>query len=305
MDDPFTTIDAYVTSVTSHTTTFYSNGALRNVSRIADTKLSDLGVSSTSDIIDTERQLLAPTAMVPRLYIGDIDPGETYEVSFRLRADSHMVEGRPYREYVLLEYIDSDGLIYRYDEANPQLSTKPLPIIIHTRNNDEWPKDDTAWSETLAILLIIIIVIIIIVLLLSSVFQKRRAGEADQEDREFKPRSSSFPDDEEDEEDEEDDFPPPQDEEEPPMDEEPEDEEPDEDEEDDDWAEDDKDKEDDEEPDVDEDEEQDDWAISETEEKKKPAKGKMPVKGKVPEGKSPKGKGPDTDVDDEDLDDWD
>jgi hypothetical protein len=309
MNDPFTTIDAYVTSLSSHTTTYYASGALQNVSRKADTKLSDLGVSSTSDIVDAERQLLAPTAMVPRVYIPEIHPGaaNAVEVSFKLRADTHMIPGRPYREYVLVEYIDSDGLVYRYDETNPQLSTQPLPIVIHTKEDDDWTGEETAWSETLAILLIIIIVIIIIILLLSSVFQKRRTGGPEEERREFRESEEEFPDEDEDLEDE---FPPPQDEEdleeEEPTEEEPPEEEEEEEEEDEDWAVDEE-KADKDEGLEEEEDEEDDWAISEEESKKKPAKGKMPipikVKGKAPaKGKDKEGKAA---IDDDEIDDWD
>jgi hypothetical protein len=296
-DDPFTTIDTFVTSVSSHTTSYYPNGNVRNVSRVANTKLSDLGITKTSDIVDVERQLLAPTAVVPRVYIDSIGPGETVDVSFRLRADTHMVLGRPYQEYVLVEYIDSDGLIYRYDETNPQLSTQPLPITIYTKEDDKWRDDETTWSETLAILLIIIIVIIIIVLLLSSVFQRRRMGEGEESDRYRydEEEEEELPPDEEDLEDEE------------PEEEEPEEEEPDEEneldeeekpgEDEPDWSINDEEKEEAEDEDLED--EDDDWAISEEETKKKPTvrppKGKMPAKGKAP-GKAP--------AEDEDIDDW-
>ncbi|WP_455393152.1 VWA domain-containing protein [[Eubacterium] cellulosolvens] len=277
---PFTTIDAFVTSVSSHSTSYYQDGSLRNVSRVADTKLEDLGISKTSDIIDAERQLLAPTAVVPRTYISEIRPGETINVSFRLRADTHMVLGRPYREYILVEYIDSDGLVYGHN--SPQRLVPPIPITIHTKEDDSWARDETTWSETLAILLIIIIVIIIIVLLLSSVFQRRKMGPAEryeyrEEEEEFPPEEEEpeeeFPEEEEPEDLEEEEL-----EEEKPKEEEPE------------WAIDEEEKEEEEL----EEEEEDDWAITE-EETKKPAKGKMPVKGKAP-GKAP--------AEDEDIDDW-
>jgi hypothetical protein len=299
-NNPFTTIDAFVTSMSSHTTSYYNNGNLRNVSTIANTKLKDLGISSTTDIVDAERQLLAPTAVVPRVYIPIIEAGDTVEVSFRLKADSHMIPGRPYREWILLEYIDSDGLQYTYDETQQSLRTQPLPIIVYTQDDDDWPDDEEITSETLAVILIIIIIIIIILLFLGSVYQKRHAEVDEEEPRKYKYHNE--PEEEEEEEEPEEEEP----EEEEPIPEKLE-EKPPEDEEEPDWSlDDDKEPEAVPEPEEEEEEEDDDdWAISEGEGKKAgapPAKGKMPIK---PKTKEPvKGKGPSKEAEDEEIDDW-
>ena len=293
-NNPFTTIDAFVTSMSSHSTSYYNNGNLRNVSTVADTKLKDLGISSTSDIVDAERQLLAPTAVVPRVYIPIIPAGETYEVKIKLKADSHMIEGRPYREWILLEYIDSDGLQYSYDETQQSVRTQPLPIIIYSQDDDEWPNDEEITSETLAVILIIIIIIIIILLFLGSVYQKRH-GQVGEE-----PRSYKYHNEPEDEEEPEEEEP----EEEEPIPEKLEEKAP-EDEEEPEWSLDDEKgpEAEPEEEEEEEEEEDDDWAISEGEGKKAgapPVKGKMPTKTKEPV----KGKGPSKEAEDEEIDDW-
>jgi hypothetical protein len=291
-NDPFTTIDAYITSISTHTTSYYDSGNLQNLSRVAQTDLSDLGIHSTSDIVDAERQLLAPTAIVPRIYIPIIRAGEEHEVNIRMKADTHMIKGRPYREYILIEYIDSDGLQYRYDENNPSLSTKPFPITIYTKESDDWPGDDELFeSATLAIFLFIVIVIILVLIILGSIFQKRREEEPGEREYKYKDEDE-FPEDE----DLEEEMP---EEEEPDELDELEDEE-EEEEKEPDWNEDeDEDLEDEDEEE--EDEEDDDWAISEEEStEEKPGKGKAPAKGKPP---VIRGKGKDSDEDD-DLEDW-
>jgi hypothetical protein len=313
-DNPFQTIEAFVTAISADDQPVINNNNNVIISELpqqADIKLSDLGISSTSDIIDSERQLRAPTAVVPRLYIERIGAGETYEVTIRLKADTHMVKGRAYKEFVLLEYIDSDGSYYYYEPGNP-ISTQPLPLIIQTKESDDWPEEEGITSETLAVILIIIIIIIIILLFLGSIYQKRRMKEEEEPagERKYGRFEDEYPEDEDleeedlEDEDLEDELPEDMKEEEEPeekeedkdewtIDEEPEEEEPEEEEP------------EEEEPEEEEDEEEDenDWVIDE--EPKKPSKGK-PVKGKMPLKVKPKGKKPGKGPaeDDEDIEDW-
>jgi hypothetical protein len=185
-ENPFTTIEAFMTS-------YYPDnpgGDIINsddsnivgVPQTCERKLSELGITSVMDIIDAERTLMAPSAIVPRFYIQEIRPGEVVTVKFKLEADSHMVIGRSYKEWVLVEYIDSDGLQYSYDTQNQQLATQPLPIIITTEEDDTWPDEEPISSEMLAVILIIIIIIIIILLFLGSAFNKRRMEEEERPD---------------------------------------------------------------------------------------------------------------------------
>ena len=294
-NDPFTTIGAFITAISQDETLNIEDSENVNIGELpqkAEIQLKDLGISDTSDIIDSERQLLAPTTVVPRIYIDRIDAGQTHTITIRMKADTHMVKGRPYREYILFEYIDSDGLEYRYDEASPDLSTEPIPIIIHTSKDDPWPGEEGIQSETLAVILIIIIIIIIILLFLGSIYQKRRMGEEGEPEREYKYKEPL-------EEEEEEELPP---EEEEPIEEEeePEEEKPEEEE----WSLDEEEKEPEAEEPLEEEEleekEEDDWALDEEEGGKKPDKGKMPEKGKKPVIK--KGKGPE--AKEEELEDW-
>ncbi len=302
-DDPFTTIDTFVTSVSSYgtETTYYNNGNLRslNTSRKANTKLSDIGISDTSDIINVERKLLAPTAVVPRFYIKEIKAGESYNVTFKLKADIHMVVGRPYSEHILLEYIDSTGLVFRYDETNPELSTKPLPVIVYTKKSGELQieKEGLA-NETYAAIIMAVILIILVLLLIGSRFQKRKMKGAGEGDDESEPEA--FDEDEELEEDEDDELPLPDDYDEELEEELPED------------LRDEEETEGGPESDEPEDEDQDepsdrdrdnDWDFDDSEkenergsedEEKKPAKGRGKDKGKMPD----KDKGKDDDVED-------
>ncbi len=275
MDSPFSTIGALIDAIYSNSSTTIIDSNVGSLPEKMDISLSDLGISSTSDIIDAERQLLSPTAVVPRFYIREIPAGGSYVVKFKLKADTHMVQGRPYKEWILLEYVDSDGLHYSYDESNPQLSTKPIPIIIYTEKDDLWPREEGITSETLAVILIIIIIIIIILLFLGSVYNKRRMKEEGFEEEE----EEAFGEEEEEEELEEEEMP----EEEEELEE--------------DLPEDMKEEEKKEDWDIDEEpheeekeeEEEDDWDIEvDTEEEKKvPAKGKAPVirPGKAPQEK--------------------
>ena len=208
-----------------------------------------------------------------------------------MRADTHMIKGRPYREYILIEYIDSDGLQYRYDENNPQLSTKPFAITVYTKENDDWSGEEEIFeSATLAIFLFIVIVIILVLIILGSIFQKRHEEEPGEREYKYK---EELPEEEDLEE------------------ELPEDEEPDEldeleedlgEEKEPDWTEDeDKELEDEDlELDEDEDEEEDDWAISEEDAGAKPGKGEAPAKGKAPVIRA---KGKEAAEEDE-LEDW-
>jgi hypothetical protein len=285
-DNPFTTIEAFMTS-------YYPDnpgGDIINsddsnivgVPQTCERKLSDLGISSVTDIIDAERTLMAPSAIVPRFYIQEIQPGEVVTVKFKLEADSHMVVGKAYREWVLVEYIDSDGLQYSYDTQNQQLATQPLPIIVTTEEDDAWPDEEPISSEMLAVILIIIIIIIIILLFLGSAFNKRRMEEEERPELEDEliDEDEDMDMEEEEEEDLEDELPEELKEEEAPAKDEP------------DW--------DAEEPEEEEEEEdEDDWDI---EEESKPGKGPAPkpaprpvVAGKQP-AKAPK--------EDNEIDDW-
>jgi hypothetical protein len=287
MDSPFSTIEAFIDSIYPNGSNTIIDSNVGCLPEKMDISLSDLGISSTTDIIDAERQLLSPTAVVPRFYIREIPAGGSYVVKFRLKADTHMVEGRPYKEWILLEYVDSDGLQYSYDESNPQISTKPIPIIIYTEKDDLWPREEGITSETLAVILIIIIIIIIILLFLGSVYNKRRMKEEGFEEEE----EELFDEEEEDEELEEEELPEDEEELEEDLPEDMKEEEKKED-----WdMEEEEPPEEDEEEEEEEEEKDDDWDIEvdSEEEKKVPAKGKAPV---INPGKAPK--------EEEGIDDW-
>jgi hypothetical protein len=288
-DNPFTTVEAFISAISVNDSMNIANSVVGELPQKAEVSLEDLGISSVSDIVDAERQLLSPTAVVPRFYISEIPAGGTYEVKFRMKADTHMIQGRPYKEFILLEYIDSDGTTYGWD-GSANMQTNPIPIVIQTKEDDSWPKEEGITSETLAVILIIIIIIIIILLFLGSVYNKRRM----EDEGELPPLDEEEEDllDEE-EEDLEDEMP--EEEEEEIEEELPEDIKDEEKEIDSEW--------DMEEPSEDEDaaeekEEDDDWDIEE-DTKTVPAKGKAPTPVKV-KGKTP-GKAP---ADKDEIEDW-
>jgi hypothetical protein len=264
-DDPFFLVDAFVTSISAYEMSDYnsdcascdtSSSLYKRVPN--STHLKDLGITSTTDIVDSERVLMSPAATVSRLYIEEIQPGTTAYVTFNMRADTHMQKGKAYEETVILEFRDSFGSTYDWSRGPKYTDDMAYSITLVTADNDKWPKTTQSEIEEKAaeefanerMGYVVIIIILILVLILLFLYSRRRTEAMEEEGEEE--YVAPPPVDEEAEEEEEEEAGPPTDEEE----------EEEESEEEEDWDTSEEEKEEEEES-----EEEEDWGVSEEEPK--------------------------------------
>jgi hypothetical protein len=189
MDDPFFLVDEFVSSISaiemqdSDQDCIDCDISSSLYKRVPNsTNLADLDIDETTDIVDSERVLMSPAAKISRLYIEEIQPGTSMQVTFQMRADTHMQKGKAYEELILLEFRDSYGNIYDWTRGPPYTDDMAYSITLVTEKNDKWPKTTTEEIEEkaaeqyeaarMAYLAGIAILIIIIILLL----RRRRQG---------------------------------------------------------------------------------------------------------------------------------
>jgi hypothetical protein len=197
-DDPFSLIDAFVTSISAYEDNTYSSNCASCLTTSAlykrvpnSTHLSDLGITSTVDIVDSERVLMSPAAKVSRLYIEEIQPGATTYVTFQMRADTHMQEGKAYEELVLLEFRDSFGSRYDWTRGPQYTDDMAYAITLVTADNDKWPKttqeeieEKAAEEYAQAKMGFYAVIIILVILLVLMLLYTRRRQEALEEEGE-------------------------------------------------------------------------------------------------------------------------
>jgi preprotein translocase subunit SecG len=198
-DDPFFLVDAFITSISTYGTENYNEfcaGCTITNSVFARqhnrTTLGDLGITKTSEIVDAERVLMSPAAKINRLYISEIAPGTTANVVFRLKADTHMQEGKSYEELILLEFRDSfdsfGGLPYTWTSGPKYNQGNAYAITLSTKDNDKWPPKEEAEIELEATQAALsqttwglgVIIIILVILLVILWVRRRRAAEEEE-----------------------------------------------------------------------------------------------------------------------------
>jgi hypothetical protein len=193
-DDPFFLIDAFVSSISSYQDYYeddlsdcddcdYDQLTTIYTREYNLTSMADLGIDETSEVVDAERVLMSPAAKINRLYIEEIGPGQQATVIFKMRADTHMQEGKAYDEIVILEFRDSYGMRYDWTMGPKYTEDMAYVITLVTADNDKWPKTTEEEIEEKAAeqyaqakmsMYAIIIILVVLLVILGLMYSRRR-----------------------------------------------------------------------------------------------------------------------------------
>jgi len=82
--------------------------------RTSGIKLEQLSIDDVADIVDLhiylERTLSTPQAKVWTLYVPELAPGGSEDITFQMITDKYMITGMPYTLYLYWDWIDSNGV---------------------------------------------------------------------------------------------------------------------------------------------------------------------------------------------------
>ncbi len=135
-----------------------------------------LGVEDGEDIVDLhmyiEGALSAPRPHIWNLYVGEINPGDEYTVSFEMVASEHTQLGQPYQEDIEIEWMDANGATHT--------ETYPTTISLAEAPEEVQEPAEIAGMDA-AVFGVILVIIILIIALAVSLMSRKTDGEEKEE----------------------------------------------------------------------------------------------------------------------------
>jgi hypothetical protein len=145
--------------------------------------LEKLNITDAKDIVDLalyiEGVFNSPTAEIWLLKADNVAPGQSIHLSFKMKTNVNMVEGRPYDIKVVMSYTDSHG-----NGPNPNLRTQD--ITIRTTNPGtayhSMPTQEKAGKLTNQQMMILLVIILVILAIIAGVALAGRGGKKKKEE---------------------------------------------------------------------------------------------------------------------------
>lgn len=139
-----------------------------------------LGVEDGEDIVDLhmyiEGSLSAPSPHISTLYVGEINPGDEYTVSFEMVASEHMQIGQPYQETIEIDAMDANGDTYE-EEYETTISLAGAP--------EETDEPAEVFGMDAAVFGVILVIIILVIVLAVSLASRKTGGKEEEEEEAF------------------------------------------------------------------------------------------------------------------------
>ncbi len=179
-DNNWEIIDGYIRALASSSERYFFDFEVPEGERSKNTSHLDidlLGVETGEDIVDLhmyiEGALSAPRPHIWNLYVGEINPGEEYTVSFEMVASEHTQIGQPYQENIYIEWMDANG----------EMQEREYPTTIRLTEALEEPEEPAEiFGMDAAIFGVILVIIILVIVLVVSLASRRTGGKKEEEE---------------------------------------------------------------------------------------------------------------------------